>query len=204
MTEFPSLAGMARDILSIPLTSVSVERLFCSAREVILYRRNRLGAPMIQQLQIAKSWEKRQWNSGMDNRELDDFHTEGDIDNELVAVQAFSLDAEFLQRIVPVPGEQEFHDRQSDDSDSDRDVESEATDKERNVNENPECSPFGHVGDSVTRLLFMGQSSEGHRIGEPSKPTPRRNKRRNDKDLTVITTPVTGRLWKSIRKNYKM
>jgi len=47
----------------------------------------------------------------MDNRERDDFHTEGDIDNELGAVQAFSLDAEFLQRMVPVPGEQEFNDR---------------------------------------------------------------------------------------------
>ena len=55
MTEFPSLAGMARDILRILLTSVSVKRLFSSARDVIPYRRNRLGAPMIQDLLIAKS-----------------------------------------------------------------------------------------------------------------------------------------------------
>jgi len=204
MTEFPSLAGMARDILSIPLTSVSVERLFSSARDVIPYRRNRLGALMIQDLLIAKSWENRRSNSGMDNRELDDFHTEGDIDNELGAVQAFSLDAEFLQRMVPVPGEQEFNDRRSDDHDSDGDVDTEATDKEWNVNENPECSRFSNVGDSVTRSLFMGQSSEGERVGEPSTPTPRRNKRRKDKDLAVIPNPVTGRLRKRIRKNYQM
>jgi len=53
--EFPSLAFMAQDILSIPLTSVSVERLFSSVRDVIPYRRNRLGGPMIQDLLIAKS-----------------------------------------------------------------------------------------------------------------------------------------------------
>jgi len=204
MPEFPSLAGMARDNLRIPLTSVSVERLFSSARDVMPYSRNRLGAPMIQDLLIAKSWEKRRSNSGMDNRELDDFHIEGDIDNELGAVQAFSPDVEFLQRMVPVPGEQEFNDRRSDDSDSDGDVDLEATDKEWNVNENPECSPFDNVGDSGTRSLFIGQSSEGERVGEPSTPTPRRNKRRKDKDLAVITTPVTGRLRKRIRKNYQM
>jgi len=105
---------------------------------------------MIQDLLIAKSWVKRGLNSGMDNRELDDFHTKGDIANELGAVQALSLDAEFLQRILLVLGEQEFNDRQSDDSDSDGDGDSEATDKERNMNENPECSQFGNVGDSVT------------------------------------------------------
>jgi len=140
----------------------------------------------------------------MNNRELYDFHTEGDINNELGAVQAFSLDAEFLQRMVPVLVEQEFNNRRSDDGDSDRNMDSEATDKERNVNENPECSPFGNVGDSVTQSLFMGQSSEGERVGEQSTPTPRRNKRRKDKDLAVITTSVTGRLRKRIRKNYQM
>jgi len=59
MTEFPSLAGMARDILSILLTSISVERLFSSARDVIQRGRNQLGALMIQDILIAKSWEKR-------------------------------------------------------------------------------------------------------------------------------------------------
>jgi len=59
-----------------------------------------------------------------------------------------------------------FTDRQSDDSVSDGDVDSEGTDKERNVNENLECSPFGNVGDSVTQSLFMRQSLEGERVGE--------------------------------------
>jgi len=83
-------------------------------------------------------------------------------------------------------------------------VDSEATDKERNVKENPEGSPFGNVGDSVMRALFMRQSSEGEKVGEPSTPTPCRNKRWKDKDLAVITTPVMGRLRKRIRKNYQM
>jgi len=52
---------------------------------------------MIQDLLIAKSWEKRRSNLGMDNRELDNFHTKEDIDNELGVVQGFSLNAEFLQ-----------------------------------------------------------------------------------------------------------
>jgi len=54
---------MAQDILRIPLTSVSVERLFSSARDVILYRRKGMGGPMIQDLLIAKSWEKRRCTS---------------------------------------------------------------------------------------------------------------------------------------------
>jgi len=74
-----------------------VERLFSLARDIIPYRRKRLGAPMIQDHLIAKSWEKRRSNLSMDNRELDDFHTEGDINNKLGAVQVFSLNAEFLQ-----------------------------------------------------------------------------------------------------------
>jgi len=106
--------------------------------------------------------------------------------------------------MVPVPGEQEFNDRRSDDRGSDGNVDSEATDKERNVNENAECSLCSNVGDSVTWSLYIGQSSEGERVCEPSTPSPHRNKRQKDKDLAVITTPVTGRLRKRIRKNYHM
>ena len=50
---------MARDALSIPLTSVSVERVFSSARDVIPYRRNRLSPIMIEQLLVAKCWLRK-------------------------------------------------------------------------------------------------------------------------------------------------
>jgi len=58
--------------------------------------------------------------------------------------------------MVSIPEEQEFHDRRSDDSESDGDVDSEATDKEQNMTENPECSPFSNVEDSVMWSIFMG------------------------------------------------
>jgi len=54
-TEYPMLARMARDILSIPLTSVAVERVFSSARNILQYRRNRMGHEMITALMLTKS-----------------------------------------------------------------------------------------------------------------------------------------------------
>jgi len=36
-SEYPTVARMARDILSIPVTSVPVERLFRSARDIQPY-----------------------------------------------------------------------------------------------------------------------------------------------------------------------
>jgi len=49
---------MARDILSIPVTSVPVERLFNSARDMLPYRRNRMGHEMITALMVPKSWDR--------------------------------------------------------------------------------------------------------------------------------------------------
>lgn len=56
--EFPTLAMMAKDILSIPIASVSTERAFSLARDVIPYRRNRIGNKMIRALMITKSWAR--------------------------------------------------------------------------------------------------------------------------------------------------
>jgi len=49
---------MARDILSIPVTSVLVERLFSSARDILPYQRNRMGHEMITTLMVAISWDR--------------------------------------------------------------------------------------------------------------------------------------------------
>ena len=99
--EFPTLSRMARDILSIPLTSVSVERVFSTARDVIPYRRNRLSPTMIEKLLIAKCWLRKSISEREEQMDIDreskpvDFH---DIEN----VAGFDImDMEFLRRMIP-------------------------------------------------------------------------------------------------------
>jgi hypothetical protein len=48
----PALAGLARDILTIPATGAGVERLFNSARDVCHYRRGSLKPTTIQELMM--------------------------------------------------------------------------------------------------------------------------------------------------------
>ena len=101
--EFPTICRMARDILCIPTSSVSVERLFSSARDIIPYRRNRLGAPMIQDLLIRKSLQKRRkGNKASERQDCDelDHQIEVDLENIVGIVQAHALDAEFLRCII--------------------------------------------------------------------------------------------------------
>ncbi|OQD76768.1 hypothetical protein PENANT_c118G07329 [Penicillium antarcticum] len=50
--EFPILANLARDILSIPATGAGVERLFNSARDICHYRRDSLKSKTIQELMM--------------------------------------------------------------------------------------------------------------------------------------------------------
>ncbi|KAJ5253812.1 uncharacterized protein N7525_007394 [Penicillium rubens] len=50
--QYPVLASLARDILSIPATGAGVERLFNSARDICHYRRGSLNATTIQDLMM--------------------------------------------------------------------------------------------------------------------------------------------------------
>jgi hypothetical protein len=50
--EFPALASVARDVLSIPATGAGVERLFNCARDVCHYRRGSLKPKTIQDLMM--------------------------------------------------------------------------------------------------------------------------------------------------------
>ncbi|CAP94930.1 hypothetical protein N7489_004599 [Penicillium chrysogenum] len=50
--QFPALANLARDVLSIPATGAGVERLFNSARDVCHYRRGSLNPSTIQDLMM--------------------------------------------------------------------------------------------------------------------------------------------------------
>jgi hypothetical protein len=54
--RFLNLSKMAVDILSIPSTSYSPERLFSGAKISIIDRRNRLGICTIQALECLKLW----------------------------------------------------------------------------------------------------------------------------------------------------
>lgn len=50
--QFPALASLARDVLSIPATGAGVERLFNSARDVCHYRRGSLKPRTIKDLMM--------------------------------------------------------------------------------------------------------------------------------------------------------
>lgn len=55
---YPNLAKMARKYLAIPITSVSAERLFSSARHAIPYTRSCLLPKTIREELLIKSWLK--------------------------------------------------------------------------------------------------------------------------------------------------
>jgi len=57
--QFPVLAKMARDFLSISATSVPAERLFSKASLVIRKHRNRLSNESAQWLLCINSWSKK-------------------------------------------------------------------------------------------------------------------------------------------------
>ncbi|KGO51221.1 hypothetical protein PEX1_030960 [Penicillium expansum] len=48
--HFPTIAALIRDILSIPVTSAGVERLFNTARDICHYRRGRMKSETIEEL----------------------------------------------------------------------------------------------------------------------------------------------------------
>lgn len=52
--EYPTLARLAIDILSIPASSVACERLFSAAKEIATHKRSRLGSERFEQLQMMK------------------------------------------------------------------------------------------------------------------------------------------------------
>lgn len=56
--KYPTVAKMAKDILSIPASGVGVERLFNTARDVCTYRRNRLNSTTIEIIMLIKWYEK--------------------------------------------------------------------------------------------------------------------------------------------------
>jgi hypothetical protein len=69
--RFPNLSRMARDILAVQGGSVGVERIFSMGRDVIPYRRNRLGCKSIQATMIVKSYLREQLKKDIDGSDPD-------------------------------------------------------------------------------------------------------------------------------------
>lgn len=110
---------MARDILSIAVATVSIERSFSMARDVIPYRRNRLWGKMIQEIMIAKAWDKfirddedGDGGDGGDNVGVDflDAEERGGCDTEEEAeLRGLRLDNEAVNDMINVgPGDAEI------------------------------------------------------------------------------------------------
>jgi len=116
-------------------------------------------------------------------------------------MQAYRLDADFLHQIVPAAELEEDNWRNNLNNDSEDDVESDIKTNGGDYG-NLEHSPFTQIRDSTTESALFRRSVELGRITEPSTPTPYCNRQAKNKELPVITIPVTGRLRKRIRKNY--
>jgi hAT family C-terminal dimerisation region len=56
--RYPTVALMAKDILSIPASGVGVERIFNTAGDTCHYRRNRLNPDTIEMIMLVKWYEK--------------------------------------------------------------------------------------------------------------------------------------------------
>ena len=190
--EFPTICHMARDILSIPTSSVSVERLFSSARDVIPYRQNCLGEPMIQDLLITKSWQKgREGDKASEREDCDelDHRIEVDLENIGGILQAHGLDTEFLHCMIPVQdGNSEDECHRNDESEEDM-----QSDHEGDIVPSMDGSPIGRYQEGLTLQGTFSDVLERLR-SEPETPTPHHTKRGRQKTLSGNITPMAGRL----------
>jgi len=98
---------MARNILSIPLTSVVVERVFSGARDILPYRQDRMGHEMITGLMLTKSWDSIHAKYAVEAENIP-AHVEeclADLDDYDVGLerQALRYDTEFLCHMIPIP-----------------------------------------------------------------------------------------------------
>jgi len=119
--EYSTVVRMVRDILSIPVTPVPVERLFSSARDILPYRRNRISHEMITVLMVAKSWDRVgvEYEISDQSRTLAHVEEAGpEVDPSDIGAEKRNLqyDADFLRQMVATSyNTEEWHsDGQSD------------------------------------------------------------------------------------------
>jgi hypothetical protein len=64
--HFPVLACIARDVLTIPGVSISVERLFSSSKHTLSDSRSSLSAESASKTVVTKEWLKKGFGDGVD------------------------------------------------------------------------------------------------------------------------------------------
>jgi len=206
---------MARDILSIPLTLVAVERVFSSARDILLYRRNRMGHEMITALMLTKSWDSIHVKYAAEAENIPAHVEEGlaDLDDHDVGLerQALRYDTEFLRHMMPIPlDEQAGLDDRDSEVDSGTEVEEEfEVDDDLADTSSQVSSPFsfssqltGARANSFQRRLLLEER------GIPSPSTPHRRAKRPPSPsvhlIPSMATRVQKKLGPTQRRNYKV
>jgi hAT family C-terminal dimerisation region len=83
-TAYPTLAMMARDIFSVPVSTVPSESCFNSANMILTDKRSRLGAKTFERLVCLKDWfdaEQRNQHAPIE-QSSGEFMTEGDANSD--------------------------------------------------------------------------------------------------------------------------
>jgi hAT family C-terminal dimerisation region len=84
-TVYPTLAMMARDIFTVPVSTVPSESYFSSANRILIDKRSGLGAKTFERLVCLKDWfdaEQRNQHAPVEQQSSGEFMTEADGDSD--------------------------------------------------------------------------------------------------------------------------